>query len=171
MGSSLKRLFYRLLMMVIALALKILVIQDIFIVIARSLMNGENNASSLTAIIISSIVSGIIVGEMMFCRMRDNVAEKKETLEYFSTREFNRKSCMKYILRERAEMLDFIIYGGALLVLLLAIYTIRMITTNGMFIFEALFVFVFMLISSIACELIEKYRLCDAWVNPDEDDV
>ena len=170
MNNSIKRLFYRMLMMAGAIALKIIVIQDIFIVITRAIMDGENNASSLSAIILSSIVSGLIVGEMMFCRMRDNVNEKKETIEYFETREFNMKSCMKYILNVRGELMDYIIYAVILLVLLLAIYTIRMITTSWMFIFEALFVYVFMLITSVICELIEKYRLCDAWVNPDEYD-
>lgn len=157
-------------MMVIALALKILVIYDVFIVIMRALFD-YNNFSTLLAMVLSSICTGVIIGEMMFCKMRDSGNEKSEALEYFEKHEFNKRSCMNYILTERCERMDYIIYACVMLVLLVLIYTVRMITTNWMYIFEALIVFVTVLISSIVCELIEKYRLCDSWVNPDEDDV
>ena len=169
MTDEIKRALYRLLMMIIALFLKIIVIQDLFIVATRALL-GYNNVSSLLSIILSSVISGIIVGEMMYCKERDNVKEKREAIEYFNRHELTFKSSREYIMKVKGQSMDFVIYGVALLILILAIYTIRMITTDWMYIFEACFVYVFMLVTSIITELVEKHRLYYSWLHEKEFD-
>jgi len=167
MSGELKRALYRLLMMVIALFLKIIVVQDLFIVALRAVF-GYNNISSLLAIILSSVVTGVIIGEMMFCKERDNLNDKKAAIEYFSTHELTRRSSKRYIMKVNGEAMDFAIFGVALMIILVAIYTIRMITTNWMYIYEAAIVYVVVLAVSIICELWEKYKLYYNWLHPKE---
>ena len=167
MTGELKRALYRLLMMIIALFLKIIVVQDIFIVITRAIF-GNNNISSLLSIVLSSVVTGIIIGEMMFCKERDNAAEKKKAIEYFTAHELNAKSSRNYILKVNGQLVDYIIFAVALFILLMLIYTIRMITTDWKFIFEAVIVFVVALITTIMTELIEKHRLYYSWLHEKE---
>jgi hypothetical protein len=59
-------------------------------------------------------------------------------------------------------------YGVLLLLLLVAIYTVRMITTDWMFIFEAMISFVVILGVTILTELLEKYRLYYELIHRDE---
>jgi len=169
MTGEIKRALYRLLMMIIALFLKIIVIQDLFIVATRAIL-GNNDVSSLLSIIFSSVIAGIIVGEMMYCKERDNVKEKREAIEYFTANELNKKSSKNYIMKVKGQSMDFAIFAVALLILVIAIYTIRMITTNWEYIFEAMFVYVFMFTSAIVTELVEKHRLYYSWLHEKEFD-
>ena len=54
------------------------------------------------------------------------------------------------------------------MLLLVAIYTVRMITTDWMFIFEAMISFVVILGVTILTELLEKYRLYYELIHRDE---
>lgn len=167
MSRELKRALYRLLMMVIAIVLKILIVQDIILVALRAVM-GYNNISSLLAIIISSAVAGILIGELMLFRERDDLHCKQSAAEYFKTHELTRKASRNYILYESGELVDFILFASITLVLILAIYTVRIVTTDWQYIFEALIVCAVLIPTAISCELTEKYRLYYEWTHKNE---
>lgn len=169
MSGELKRALYRLLMMIIALFLKIIVVQDLFIVVTRAIF-GYNNISSLLSIVLSSVVTGVIIGEMMFCKERDSVTEKKEAIEYFTSNELTAKSSRHYILKVKGQTMDFILLGAAMFILLMAIYTIRMITTDWKYIFEAVIVYAVAFSTAIVTELVEKHRLYYSWLHAKEFD-
>lgn len=167
MSRDLKRALYRLLMLVIAIVLKILIVQDLFLVALRAVM-GYNNLSSLLAIILSSLVTGILIGEAMFCHERDDPHCKQNAIEYFDTHEFSKKNSRRYILHERGELVDFIIFALITLVLIAAMYTVRVVTTDWKYAFEALIVCAVLIPTEIFCELFEKYKLYYEWTHKNE---
>ncbi len=169
MSNEIKRAFYRVLIMILALCVKILVIQDLFIVTTRFIF-GYNNTSALITILLSSVTVGIIVGEAMFYKERDNTETKLATVEYFSKRQFSLRTSTRYIMKTNAQMIDYIIYTIILFLLIAAIYMIRIVLMDWMYVFEALITFAVILVTTLATEIIEKYKLYRYWLHKDPDD-
>ena len=167
MSGELKRAFYRIFIMIIALFFKILIIQDVFMFLTR-LVFGYNDFSSVLYIVLAAATVGIAVGEAMVAKEKNDPKARRAAVEYFTKHTLTRKECARYMFKVNGETMDFVMYGVLLLLLLVAIFTVRMITTDWMFIFEAMISFVVILGVTILTELLEKYRLYYELTHRDE---
>ena len=70
MSGELKRAFYRIFIMLIALFFKILIIQDVFMFLTR-LVFGYNDFSSVLYIVLAAATVGIAVGEAMVAKEKN----------------------------------------------------------------------------------------------------
>ena len=167
MYGELKRAFYRIFIMLLALFFKILIIQDVFMFLTR-LVFGYNNFSSVLYIVLAGATVGIAVGEAMAAKEKNDPKARRLAVEYFGKHTLTRKECARYIFKVNGETMDFIMYGVLLFLLLIAIYVVRMIIADWKYIFEALISFVVILGASILTELFEKYRLYYCLMHRDE---
>lgn len=167
MSGELKRAFYRIFIMLIALFFKILIIQDVFMFLTR-LVFGYNNFSSVLYIVLAAATVGIVVGEAMVAKEKNDSKLRRLAVEYFTKHELTRKESANYIFKVNGETMDFVMYGILLFILLIAIYVVRMITTDWKFVFEALISFAVILGSTILTELLEKHRLYYELMHRDE---
>ena len=167
MSGELKRAFYRIFIMLIALFFKILIIQDVFMFLTR-LVFGYNDFSSVLYIVLASATVGIVVGKAMVSREKNDPKSRRLAVEYFGKHTLTRKESARYIFKVNGEIMDFIMYGSLLLVLLVAIYTVRMIISDWKFIFEAIISFVVILGTTILTELFDRHRLYYELTHRDE---
>lgn len=167
MSGELKRAFYRIFIMIIALFFKILIIQDVFMFLAR-LVFGYNDFSSVLYIVLAAATVGIVVGKSMVTREKNDLKARRVAVEYFTKHPLTRKENANYIFKVNGETMDFIMYGVLLFILLALIYLVRMITTDWKFVFEAIISFAVILSSTILTELFEKYRLYYELMHRDE---
>ena len=167
MSRELKRSLYRIFIMLLALFFKILIIQDVFMFLTR-LVFGYNNFSSVLYIVLAAATVGIVVGESMVSKEKNDPKARRAAVEYFTNHTLTRKESANYIFKVNGESMDFIMYGVLLFILLVAIYAVRMITTDWKFIFEALISFVVILASTILTEVLDKHRLYYELMHRDE---
>lgn len=167
MSGELKRAFYRIFIMLIALFFKILIIQDVFMFIAR-LVFGYNEFSSVLYIVLAAATVGIVVGKSMVAKEKNDPKARRLAVEYFTEHPLTRKESSKYIFKVNGEVMDFVMYGVLLFLLLIAIYVVRMIMTDWKFIFEALISFAVIFSTTILTEVLEKYSLYYELMHRDE---
>ena len=169
MSRELKRSLYRIFIMLLALFFKILIIQDVFMFLTR-LVFGYNNFSSVLYIVLASATVGIVVGETMYAREKNNPRLRQNAIDYFAKHEVTFRESARYSLRTNGEIMDYVMYTVTLFIVLGAVYTVRMIVENWQYVFEALICFVVILATTVATELIKKNRLYYYLMHKDEFD-
>ena len=102
MSGELKRAFYRIFIMLIALFFKILIIQDVFMFIAR-LVFGYNEFSSVLYIVLAAATVGIVVGKSMVAKEKNDPKARRLAVEYFTEHPLTRKESSKYIFKVNGE--------------------------------------------------------------------
>ena len=161
MKGRIKKIIYITAVIWIAMLVRKLVLHSIVLSILNAIL-GANIFTALIAIVASAAVTGLIISYMMYRLYREDAEERRDFLNFFSTREFNRYVDKEYILHLKSMREGLITFAIALLVYI-AIEFGLLLLISWMFIYDVILIFGIVFGIEVAFEIKARQKLHETW--------